>query len=208
VGLRKAWFSIRYCYVRAREACTVIDWLAQHSAIFVAAGWDMRRTSCGAGSHYSKEHTRTVIITLACLRPTEDRLCIRSESSRALEIAVVMNLGIDAMRCIHYIVGSYRSFIIDITSEDADGFCVLAQLGLFVRTGTRYQMSIPQYLSPKDAAAAMKRLLSTMDDDFALHHENIIECMSRSKAEDWQRRLASLSGLPCGSATPSRLGAR
>jgi hypothetical protein len=105
------------------------------------------------------------------------------------EITVKTNLGIDAMLYIHYIVGSYCSFVIDIASENADGFYILAQLGLFVRTGNRYQLSIPQNISPKDAAAAIERLLSTEDDEFVLHHEKIIECMTRSDAAEWQRQL-------------------
>jgi hypothetical protein len=68
-------------------------------------------------------------------------------------------------------------------------------------------MSIPQSISPKDAAAAMERLLSTRDDELVFHHEIIIECMERSEAEEWQRRLRSLSDEAVGSATPSRLGA-
>jgi hypothetical protein len=105
------------------------------------------------------------------------------------EFAVKTDLGIDALLYIHYIVGWYSSFVIDITSEDADGFFVFAQLGFFVLTGNRYQMSIPQNISPKDAAAAIERLLSTEDGEFVRHHENIIKCMTRSDAAECQRQL-------------------
>ena len=97
------------------------------------------------------------------------------------------------MLCIHYLVGSYSSFVIDITGYDADGFFILAEMGFFVRTGTRYQMTIPESITPKGAAVAIERLVSTEDEDGILHHEYIIKCMPRFEAEQWQRRLASLS---------------
>jgi hypothetical protein len=103
------------------------------------------------------------------------------------------NLGIHAMWYIHYLFGSFHSFVIDMTSYDCDGFFLLAELGLFVRTGTWYQMSIPQSITPKDAAAAMERVLSAVDDDGVRCPQHIIKCMPRSEAEEWQRRLASLS---------------
>jgi hypothetical protein len=76
---------------------------------------------------------------------------------------------------------------------DARGFFILVQIGLFVRTGTRYQMTIPQSITPKAAAVAIERLLSTEGDDGLLNPERMLECMSRSEAEAWQLRLASLS---------------
>jgi hypothetical protein len=54
-------------------------------------------------------------------------------------------------------------------------------------------MSIHKSITPKDAAEAMERLLSAIDDDGRRHPENIILCMPRSEAEEWQDRLASLS---------------
>src|SRR5262249_21384283 len=96
-----------------------------------------------------------------------------------------IHLGIDAMLWIHYLVGSYSSFVIDITGYDADGFFILAEMGFFVRTGTRYQMTIPESITPKGAAVAIERLVSTEDEDGILHHEYIIKCMRRSEAEQW-----------------------
>ena len=60
------------------------------------------------------------------------------------------HLGIDDLLYIHYpVVGSYCSFVIDIGSLDCDGFFILAHImGLFARTGTRYQMDIPQSITP------------------------------------------------------------
>jgi hypothetical protein len=80
------------------------------------------------------------------------------------------HLGIDAMLYIHYLFGSFRSFVIDMTGADAYGFFLLAELGLFVRTGTRYQMCIPsESITPELVAAAIERLLSTEDPDDGVH---------------------------------------
>jgi hypothetical protein len=104
-----------------------------------------------------------------------------------------IHLGIDAILCIHYLVGSYSSFVIDFTSYDADGFFFLAEMGFFVRTGTRYQMTIPKSITPKGAAAAIERLISTEDEDGVRYPWKIIHCMPRAEAEEWQRRLESMS---------------
>ena len=134
-------------------------------------------------------------------------LIAAAEAQQALEVALALDpglrqrfvcdpeiyLGIDAMLCIHYLVGSYCSFVIDITGPDADGFFLLAEMGLFVRTGTRYQMTIPESITPKDAAVAIERLMSTEDEYRVRNHENIIKCMPKCEAEEWQRRLDSLS---------------
>jgi hypothetical protein len=55
-------------------------------------------------------------------------------------------------------------------------------------------MVIPQSFPPKDAAAAIERLLSTEDGDGVRYHEKIIRCMPRAEAEQWQRRLFSSDG--------------
>jgi hypothetical protein len=52
----------------------------------------------------------------------------------------------------------------------------------------------PQSITTELAAAAIERLLGTEDPDDRVHRlEHVIKCMPRSEAEEWQRRLASLS---------------
>jgi hypothetical protein len=68
-----------------------------------------------------------------------------------------------------------------IHAGDADGFFLLAEMGLFVRTETRYQMTIPESITPKDAAVAIERLMSTEDEYRVRRHENIIKCMPKCK---------------------------
>jgi hypothetical protein len=134
-------------------------------------------------------------------------LIAAAEAQQALEAALAADpglqqrfvcdpeiyLGIDAMLYIHYLVGSYCSFVIDINGPDADGFFLLAEMGFFAHSGTRYQMTIPESITPKDAAVAIERLMSTEDENGVRRHEDIIKCMPKCEAEQWQRRLDSLS---------------
>jgi hypothetical protein len=53
------------------------------------------------------------------------------------------DLGIDAMLYIHYLFGSFCSFVVDMFRTEAEGFLLLAEMGLFVQTGTWDQMTIP-----------------------------------------------------------------
>jgi len=93
-----------------------------------------------------------------------------------------------------YVIGSHNSFVVDIDGDFGNEFFVLAEMGFFVLTGTRYQMVMPKSITPEGAAAAIERLLSTEDEDGILHHEYIIKCMPRFEAEQWQRRLFSSDG--------------
>jgi len=68
------------------------------------------------------------------------------------------------MLCIEYLVNSRSSFVIEIRTLDGNGFLILAQMGFFVRTGRRYQMTIPNSITPKGAASAIERLVSTSLD--------------------------------------------
>jgi hypothetical protein len=97
------------------------------------------------------------------------------------------------MLYIHYLFGSFCSFVVDMFMAEAEGFLLLAEMGLFVQTGTWYQMTSPQCITPKDAAAAIERLLSAFDNERVSRPHLVIKCMPRSEAEEWQRRLASLS---------------
>jgi hypothetical protein len=132
-------------------------------------------------------------------------LLAAAESQEAVEIALASDanlrerlayepyLGLDAMLFIYYLAKSRRSFLIDIETLEGNGFLLLAEMGLFVRTGARYQMTVPNGITPKGAAAAIERLVATRDDDGVLHPEHVINCMPRFEAEQWQRRLAAMS---------------
>ena len=120
-------------------------------------------------------------------------IALASDASLRERLAYEPCLSLDAMLCIEYLVNSRSSFVIEIRTLDGNGFLILAQMGFFVRTGRRYQMTIPNSITPKGAASAIERLVSTRDDDGILHAEHIINCMPRFEAEQWQRRLDAMS---------------
>jgi hypothetical protein len=92
-----------------------------------------------------------------------------------------MKVGNEEITCIH---GNLGNDVIDMTGADAYGFFLLAELGLFARTGTRYQMCVPpQSITPEHAAAVIERLLGTEDPDDGVHRlEHVIKCMPRFEA--------------------------
>jgi hypothetical protein len=68
----------------------------------------------------------------------------------------------------------------------------MAELGFFRRTGDRYQMTVPKEISGTSIEAALLRLAATEDDEYFLHPERLVTCLSKPDAEKWQLRLERL----------------
>jgi hypothetical protein len=71
-------------------------------------------------------------------------------------------------------------------------FTVMAQLGFFRRTGDRYQMTIPQAISGSKIEAALIRLAATEDQEYRLHPEHLVTCLTETETKAWQPRLDRL----------------
>ena len=69
-----------------------------------------------------------------------------------------------------------------------EDFVMMVEMGFFVLTGRRYQMTIPTGLSMKKIKMAALRLAQAEHQDF-LHPEYLVGTMPFAEAKAWQDRL-------------------
>ena len=67
----------------------------------------------------------------------------------------------------------------------------MAAIGLFTKTGVRYQMTIPKDLNIEAIKTALLKL-GTQDAAYWFHPEWCVTTINKQEAEDWKVRLASL----------------
>jgi hypothetical protein len=68
----------------------------------------------------------------------------------------------------------------------------MTEMGFFVRTGQRYQMTIPTRLDIHKLKSAMLKLAQTEDEEYYLHPEYLVATMPYAEAEAWQHRLRDM----------------
>ena len=84
------------------------------------------------------------------------------------------------------------SFILKLDVEsywEIEEFAMMIEMGFFVLTGQRYQMTIPTGLSIDTVRRAALKYALTEDEDYLLHPEYLIITMPFDQAEAWQERL-------------------
>jgi hypothetical protein len=68
----------------------------------------------------------------------------------------------------------------------------MAKLGFVRRTGTRYQMTMPDNLDIEAIKAAALEAARTEDREHYLHPEALVASMSKDKARACQKRLRNM----------------
>jgi hypothetical protein len=113
-----------------------------------------------------------------------------------LEVVYAFVFCPTATKCIELLMTDLTAFPMSVLDEPwGEVFVVMAELGFFSQTGDRYQMTIPKDSSSAAIKTALMHLANTEDEDFFLHPEHLVRCMSRSNVLDWQARLNRLPYL-------------
>jgi hypothetical protein len=117
---------------------------------------------------------------------------LKEQISR-LEVVYWVRFSPTATRCVELLMRDLTSFSLAVYEEPfGEIFTVMAELGFFRRTGDRYQMTVPKEISGTSIEAALLRLAATEDDEYFLHPERLVTCLSKPDAEKWQLRLERL----------------
>jgi hypothetical protein len=109
-----------------------------------------------------------------------------------LEVAYIFSFAPAATKFVELLMKNLTAFSLQLWGEWGEAFTVMAELGFFCRTGDRYQMTIPQAISGSKIEAALIRLAATEDQEYLLHPEHLVTCLSRPEAKAWQLRLERL----------------
>jgi hypothetical protein len=115
------------------------------------------------------------------------------ERLRRLEIASPIEFAPCAMVFVRMWLEGKGVFGINLfASEYAELFSIMAAAGFFMRTGERYQMTVPQRVDLVAIRDALVRLAETEDKDDFLHPERMLVTMTRKEAESWKQRLMAM----------------
>jgi hypothetical protein len=115
------------------------------------------------------------------------------ERLRRLEIVSLIEFAPCAMAFVRMWLEGMGIFGIDLfDSEDAELFSIMAAAGFFMRTGERYQMTVPQRVNLVAIRDALVRLAETEDKDGFLHPEKLMVTMTWKEAESWKHRLMAI----------------
>jgi hypothetical protein len=116
---------------------------------------------------------------------------LKEQISR-LELVFCIRFSSAATRFVELLMKNLTCFLLPLGEEWSEIFSVMAQIGFFRLTGERYQMTIPQAISGSAIKAALLRLASTEDQQYYLHPEQLVTCLGKPDAQNWQLRLERL----------------
>jgi hypothetical protein len=109
-----------------------------------------------------------------------------------LLIAQIPDFSIGATVLLSRLESNHVSFVVQLSGEEAGEFVMMTEMGFFVRTGQRYQMTIPTRLDIHKLKSAMLKLAQTEDEEYYLHPEYLVATMPYAEAEAWQHRLRDM----------------
>lgn len=118
-------------------------------------------------------------------RPTIERL----------EFAGFIEFAPAALAFISMWFRDFSTFKLDLTTELAEIFVTMADVGFFTQTGDRYQMTIPKTLRIKTIRDSLLKLAATEDAHCYLHPEWLLATMTDQAASDWQGRLSGIGWM-------------
>jgi hypothetical protein len=116
---------------------------------------------------------------------------LRDQISR-LEVTYQIRFSPAATKFVELLMKDLTSFSLSVWTEWGEIFTVMAELGFFSLTGERYQMTLPKAASGPNIEVALLRLAATEDQDYFLHPEHLLTCLSKPVVLEWQRRLERL----------------
>ena len=111
-----------------------------------------------------------------------------------LEIVQCLDFGIMATVFLaRFVDKQFETFVIDVNHcEDLLDFVLMAEMGFFVPTGNRYQMTLPANLDMDRVKEAHLKLARTEDENW-IHPEELIESMPYSDARKYQHLLRNMN---------------
>jgi hypothetical protein len=113
-------------------------------------------------------------------------------AQQTVELSVQWDFGLEAL----LLLGEFAEgacFVLDLASERAVPFTVMAELGFFVQTGAQYQMTLPRELSQEAVKTAYRRLAATDDHLDGVHPERLMVSVDYQFAKSRLDRLAHAS---------------
>jgi hypothetical protein len=113
---------------------------------------------------------------------------LKEQISR-LEVIYIVHFSPAATRFLELLMKNLACFTLDLWDEWGEIFTVMAGLGFFRRTGERYQMTLPQEINGPMIEDALLELAATEDEEYFLHPEHLVSCLTETDVHMWQDLL-------------------
>ncbi len=102
----------------------------------------------------------------------------------------IPDFGIAASEMLGRLLKAPRTVVVlDLGSEEAEDFAMMAAMGFFAPYRERYRLSIPSDLSLAKVKKAILRFAETEDEEYALHPEGLVNTMLFSEARALQKSV-------------------
>ena len=110
-----------------------------------------------------------------------------------LEVLHGLHFGIMATVFLSYFVDKeFQTFVLNSSSEDLLSFVLMAEMGFFVQTGKRYQMTVPEKLNTEIVKQAHLKLAGSEAGEW-IHPERFAVDLPYPQAKMYQRLLREMS---------------
>src|SRR3974390_1912261 len=110
-----------------------------------------------------------------------------------LEVLHGLHFGIMATVFLSYFVDKeFQTFVLNSSSEDLLSFVLMAEMGFFVQTGKRYQMTVPEKLNTEIVKQAHLKLAGSEAGEW-IHPERFAVDLPSPQAKMYQRLLREMS---------------
>ena len=113
---------------------------------------------------------------------------LKEQISR-LEVEHEISFSPAATRFVELFMKNLACFTLDLWDEWGEDFTIMAGLGFFRQTGERYQMTLPQQINGPMIEDALLRLAATEDEEYYLHPEHLVSCLTKADAHKWHDLL-------------------
>lgn len=114
------------------------------------------------------------------------------EQIATLEDLRLVSFSPAATRSVGLLTRNLSCFSLDARDEWGELFVLMAKIGFYRLTGKRYQMTIPEDISGSRIETALLTLAATEDEEYYLHPEYLVTCLSKSEIDFWQTSLERL----------------
>jgi hypothetical protein len=119
-----------------------------------------------------------------------------TEQISRIEVIYIVSFSPAATKFVEFLMKNRTCFTWDLWDEPGEIFTVMAGLGFFRQTGERYQMTLPQEINGQMIEEALLKLAATEDEEYYLHPEDLVSCLTKTRAQDllerqpWMERVA------------------
>ena len=111
-----------------------------------------------------------------------------------LRVVYEPDFGIAATVMLMNLRGHWTTFLLDLEDEQGEEFAMMAGMGFFVQCGHTWRMTIPPVLTQETLRGAILAYARTEDEEYVLHPEQLVACMSSAEAKLLQEQLEIFHG--------------